>query len=79
MRQAPSLLFFLVFAACNKGAITLDVGDDTGNGACETIFVRDIQVLRKAPVWPRLLLWLGMGLTAFGILLWMATPHRPRD
>lgn len=32
MRQAPSLLFFLVFAACNKGAITLDVGDDTGNG-----------------------------------------------
>ena len=53
--------------------------DDTGNGACETIFVRDIQVLRKAPAWPRLLLWLGMGLAASGVLLWMGTPHRPRD
>lgn len=36
MRQAPSLLFFLVFAACNKGAITLDVGDDTGGGGADS-------------------------------------------
>ena len=36
MRQAPSLLFFLVFAACNKGAITLDVGDDTGRGGADS-------------------------------------------
>ena len=36
MRQAPSLLIFLVFAACNKGAITLDVGDDTGRGGADS-------------------------------------------
>ena len=36
MRQAPSLLIFLVFAACNKGAITLDVGDDTGGGGADS-------------------------------------------
>lgn len=36
MRQAPSLLIFLVFAACNKGAITLDVGDDTGSGGADS-------------------------------------------
>lgn len=32
MRHAPSLLFFLVLAACSKGAVTLTVGDDTGGG-----------------------------------------------
>ena len=36
MRQAPSLLIFLVFAACNKGAITLVVGDDTGRGGADS-------------------------------------------
>lgn len=36
MRQAPSMLFFLVFAACNKGAITLSVGDDTGGGGADS-------------------------------------------
>jgi hypothetical protein len=32
MRHAPSLLFFLVLAACSKGAVTLNVGGDTGAG-----------------------------------------------
>lgn len=53
--------------------------DDTGNGACETIFVREVSLLRRAPAWPRWLFRLGLLLTAASIALWLAQPHRARD
>ncbi|VTU26314.1 hypothetical protein RA8CHR_03316 [Variovorax sp. RA8] len=52
--------------------------EDTGNGACETLFVRDLEVLRKAPAWPRWLQWLGALLILGGLWRWYAAPHRPR-
>jgi hypothetical protein len=52
--------------------------EDTGNGACETIFVRDVAPLRRAPAWPQWLRWLGIGLLAFGLVAWWRAPHRPR-
>ncbi len=53
--------------------------DDTGNGACETLFVREIELLAAAPAWPRWLRWLGAALLAFGLVRWFAAPHRPRN
>ena len=53
--------------------------DDEGNGACETIFVRHMQVLRSADAWPRWLLWAGVVLLALGVWRWFAAPHRPHD
>ncbi|AMM26081.1 hypothetical protein [Variovorax sp. PAMC 28711] len=53
--------------------------DDTGNGACETLFVRDVEVLRSASPWPRWLRWIGAVLLALGLVRWFAAPHRPRN
>ncbi len=53
--------------------------EDTGNGACETIFVRDLEVLRTAPGWPGWLRWAGVVLLVFGLIRWYAAPHRPRN
>ena len=53
--------------------------DDSGNGACETVFVRGVDVLRRGPGWPRALQWLGGLLVAAGLLAWIAAPHRPRS
>jgi hypothetical protein len=56
---------------------TSTVRTDTGNGACETIFVSEVNVLRSAPSLWRSLIWLaavGM-LVAIGLGLLM--PHRP--
>lgn len=53
--------------------------DDTGNGACETIFVRELSVLRRADAWPRWLFYSGIAALLLGLLVWFATPHRPRN
>ena len=53
--------------------------EDTGNGACETVFVRDLELLRAAPGWPRWLRWAGAALLVFGLIRWFAAPHRPHD
>jgi len=51
--------------------------DDTGDGACETIFVRDLQVLRSAPGWPRWLFWVGVALMSLGLFRWFTGPRQP--
>ena len=53
--------------------------DDTGDGACETVFVRQLDLLRSAAPWPRWLRWMGATLLVFGLIKWLAAPHRPRD
>ncbi|MBP7564715.1 MAG: hypothetical protein KA795_01785 [Burkholderiaceae bacterium] len=53
--------------------------DDQGNGACETIFVRDVQVLRSASSWPRWLMWVGLLAMVLGVVLWFRAPHVPHE
>jgi hypothetical protein len=53
--------------------------EDTGDGACETVFVHAVEVLRPAPAWPHWLRWAGAALLVFGLVRWFAAPHRPRD
>ncbi len=53
--------------------------EDTGNGACETIFVPDLELLKLAPAWPRWLRWAGIVLLVVGLVRWFNAPHRARD
>ncbi len=53
----------------NRG--TSMVRNDRGNGACETIFVSGVDVLKRAPSWPGLLRWLGGLLTLVACTLWV--------
>ncbi|HSX61853.1 MAG TPA: hypothetical protein VLF18_16810 [Tahibacter sp.] len=48
--------------------------EDGGNGACETIFVDDLQVLARAPAWPRALWWAGLLLLGIGSVVWYRRP-----
>jgi hypothetical protein len=50
--------------------------DDTGNGACETIYVQDVEVLRAGGAPWRWLLWPALALTLTGLIVWLRTPFR---
>ncbi len=58
---------------------TSTVREDMGNGACETVYVRDVTLLRSAPSWPRTLRWAGAALLVLGLLLWWRAPPRARS
>lgn len=50
--------------------------DDTGNGACETVYVREVDVLRKGGGLWRWLPWPALGLIVAGVALWWRAPYR---
>lgn len=52
--------------------------DDTGNGACETIYVQDVEVLARGGGPWRVLWWLGWVVMAGGGVLWLRSPFRIR-
>ena len=55
---------------------TSTVRSDSGNGACETVYVEDFEVLgRGGGFWPKAL-WLGVGLMVLGLLAWFFLPMR---
>jgi hypothetical protein len=47
------------------------VRNDRGNGACETIFIDDVQVIKSAAKWPSQLRMLGYLVTLIASLLWV--------
>ena len=51
---------------------------DTGNGACETLYVTEAQVLRSAPASGRRLFWTGALGVLISLAIWVALPHRGR-
>ena len=55
---------------------TSTVRTDSGNGACETVYVEDFEVLRRGGgPWPKVQ-WIGVGLMALGLLAWFLLPMR---
>lgn len=55
---------------------TSSVRTDTGNGACETVFVERFEVLRRGgDKWPAVQ-WAGIALMVLGVLAWLSLPVR---
>lgn len=55
---------------------TSTVRTDSGNGACETVYVEDFEVLgHGGGFWPKAQ-WLGVGLMVLGLLAWFFLPMR---
>lgn len=50
--------------------------DDTGNGACETIYVREVELLRAGGVPWKWLHWPAFILLVAGLVLWFKAPIR---
>jgi hypothetical protein len=50
--------------------------DDTGNGACETIYVQEVDVLRAGGGPWRWLIWPAIGLLLAGLIVWLRTPFK---
>jgi len=52
--------------------------DDTGNGACETIYVQEVEVLRAGGRPWRWLRWPAIALLALGLVVWVRAPMQVR-
>lgn len=58
---------------------TSTVRTDTGNGACETIYVNSAEIIRpRSKLW-RTLWWMGLIVLAVSTLVWFARPYRTED
>jgi hypothetical protein len=52
--------------------------NDTGNGACETVYVQEVDVLRAGGGPWRWLRWVAIGLLVAGLIVWVRAPLRVR-
>ncbi len=52
---------------------------DTGNGACETIYVNEVEVLQSYTSGWRKLMYLSAAVFVLSLFLYLKAPYRPRD
>lgn len=55
------------------------VRTDTGNGACETVFIDSIEIIKAGGKPWRTLVWVSSVLLALGVFAWFARPVRLND
>ena len=53
---------------------TSTVRTDTGNGACETVYVKDVEILHRGGGPWRALVWVAAALLALGVVAWFRLP-----
>lgn len=58
---------------------TSTVRTDTGNGACETIYVSNAEIIRPVNNLWRTLWWAGLVILIVSTLVWFARPYRTDD
>jgi hypothetical protein len=49
---------------------------DTGNGACETVYATDAEIVRTANRGWRTALWVGVAMLVASVVAWAASPVR---
>lgn len=50
---------------------------DTGDGACETLFVEQFEILKQASSYWRISMWVSLAILVSGLLLHFRRPYRP--
>ncbi|MGB5332340.1 MAG: hypothetical protein WBM80_04710 [Woeseiaceae bacterium] len=50
---------------------------DTGNGACETLFVEQFQIIQPAVNYWRISMWASLAILALGLFIHFRRPYRP--
>ena len=50
---------------------------DTGDGACETVFVESFEIVRKANSYWRLSMWASLAVLILGLALYFRSPYKP--
>jgi len=50
---------------------------DTGNGACETLFVEQFEIIKPAVSYWRISMWASLAILAFGLFIHFRRPYRP--
>ncbi len=50
---------------------------DTGNGACETIYVKNFEIVRKATNYWRISMWASLALLIAGLAMHFSRPYKP--
>lgn len=50
---------------------------DTGNGACETLFVEQFEIIKPALSYWRISMWTSLAILAFGLFIHFRRPYRP--
>ena len=54
--------------------VSSETRGDTGAGACEVIFVEDLQLLGKGPAYWRMTLYAALALLVLGLVAWLVVP-----
>ncbi len=52
---------------------------DQGNGACETVYATDAEILRAGNGGWRIAFWVAVAVFVIGIAAWLMAPIRARD
>ncbi len=55
------------------------VRSDTGNGACETVYVNNVEILRRGGGPWRVMVWVAAALLVLGIVAWFRVPLSERS
>lgn len=58
---------------------TSTVRTDSGNGACETVFIDQLEILKKGNKPWRMLVWLAGAMLLLGVITWFARPVQFND
>ena len=70
---------FLASYATEGGSVrgTSTTRTDTGNGACETIYVENFDIVQPATSYWRMTMWASLALLAIGLALHFRKPYKP--
>lgn len=58
--------------------VSSSVRDDTGNGACEVVYVEAFEILQSGGGPWRMLKWVALGMLGLSVLMWFRQPVRAR-
>ncbi len=56
---------------------TSTVRDDTGDGACETIYVEDFDIVRAGTSYWRMSMWASLAVLILGLIAYFRKPYKP--